>query len=60
MFNCRSVEELIQSIHNVESMSKEDRQTIIEDNYSRLLPREKSAVIERMKEIYKETEGMSK
>ena len=60
LFDYRSVEELIQAIHNVENMTEEERNAIIEDNYSRLLPREKSAVIERMKEIYKETEGMSK
>lgn len=58
LFDYRSVDELIQAIHNVENMTEEERNEIIEDNYSRLLPREKSAVIERMKEIYKETEAM--
>ena len=58
LFDYRSVDELIQTIHNVENMTEEERNEIIEDNYSRLLPREKSAVIERMKEIYKETEAM--
>lgn len=56
LFDYRSVDELIQAIHNVEKMSKEERNEIIEDNYSRLLPREKSAVIGRMKEIYEEIE----
>lgn len=58
LFDYRSVDELIQAIHNVENMTEAERNAIIEDNYSRLLPREKSAVIERMKEIYKETEAM--
>ena len=56
LFNYRSVEELIQTIHNVENMSEEERNEIIEDNYSRLLPREKSVVIEQMKKIYREIE----
>lgn len=60
LFDYRSVDELIQAIRNVESMSFKERNEIIEDNYSRLLPREKSAVIARMKEIYKETEVMGK
>lgn len=59
LFDCRSVDELIQAIHNVESMSEEERNEIIEDNYSRLLPREKSAVIGRMKEIYREIGEMN-
>ena len=58
LFDYRSVDELIQAIHNVENMTEDERNAIIEDNYSRLLPREKSVVIERMKEIYKETEAM--
>lgn len=54
LFDYRSVDELIQVIHNVESMSEEERNRILEDNYSRLRPREKSAIIARMKEIYRE------
>lgn len=60
LFDYRSVDELIQAIHNVEDMSKEERDKIIEDNYSRLLPREKSVVIAKMKEIYRKTEVMGK
>ena len=52
LFDYRSVDQLIQAIHNVENMSEEEQKEIIEDNYSRLRPREKSAVIDRMKEIY--------
>ena len=58
LFDYRSVDELVQAIYNVENMTEAERNEIIEDNYSRLLPRERSAVIERMKEIYKETEVM--
>ena len=58
MFYYRSVDELVQAVHNLENMTKAERNAIIEDNYSRLMPREKSAVIERMKEIYEETEVM--
>ena len=54
LFDYRSVGGLLQAIQNVENMSEEERNEILEDNYSRLLPREKSAVIARMEEIYEE------
>ena len=54
LFDYRSVDQLVQAIHNVENMGEEERNGIIEDNYSRLLPRERSAVAVRMREIYEE------
>ncbi len=59
LFDYRSVEELIQTIHNMENMSEEEQNEIIEDNYSRLLPRKKSVVIEQMKKIYREIEEIT-
>ena len=60
MFDYRSVDELIKAIGQVESLSKEETETIIEDNYSRLLPRESSKVRARMKKIYENIGGKDK
>ena len=56
LFDYRSVDELIAAIHNVENLSEEERATILEENYVRLLPREKSRIIEDMLKIYQEAE----
>lgn len=54
LFDYRSVDGLIKAIHNVENFTVEEKTKILEDNYSRLLPREKSRVTEIMRGIYQE------
>lgn len=54
LFNWQSVDGLIRAIENVTSMSEKERQAIIEDNYSRLLPRKQSRVLDKMSGLYDE------
>ena len=60
LFDYRSVDELIKAIGQVESLSKEEAEKIIEENYSRLIPRERSRVGARMKKIYEDIGGKDK
>lgn len=54
LFDYRSVTQLLAAIDSVEKMSAEEKERILDENYSRLIPKEKGKINQKMLEIYKE------